>query len=113
MISPSLSDVIPEGYAKAHIVLAPAPVTNPLKEDLDRYTENYGIRFLYDFFDEQGIYIEISSNYGEQFWFEIFNDQSLIGYNWDKKGDDIAYGNRTEAEEQAFMKAFEILEDRL
>ena len=66
-------------------------------------------RELYDFFDEQGIYLEvyvvgISDKFKATKWnYDIANEQ--VDY--------LDYNSRTEAEEQAFLKAFEILEDRL
>jgi len=62
---------------------------------------DFNTRGLFDFFDEQGIYILIDKNYStrEQIWHS--NMDSLI------------CKTRTEAEEKAFEKAFEILENKL
>jgi hypothetical protein len=72
-------------------------------------------RRLYDFFDEQGIYINISryfqplGSYIE--WVAIIDteDDFRVAY-LNKRG---GYPTRTEAEEKAFEKAFEILEGRI
>jgi|WetSurMetagenome_2_1015567.scaffolds.fasta_scaffold651543_2 hypothetical protein len=69
---------------------------------------------LYDFFDEQGIiinieYVEIDSFAG------ILYQRNGVCYEVDKN-DNLylpAQSTRTEAEEQAFLKAFEILESKL
>ena len=70
---------------------------------------NIGNRFLYDFFDEQGIYIEIlkmfDGNYTTPTGFYFYID--------DYTRDEYSADTRTLAEEQAFIKAFEILEDKL
>jgi len=75
-------------------------------------------RLLYDFFDGQDIYIEIERDYdyvgrcGEEIkytdtWnYNLVNQYGAIGYGED-------FTTRTLAEEQAFLKAFEILEDKL
>ena len=77
---------------------------------------NIGNRFLYDFFDEQGIIIQIKFFWkaevlGKKWSYEISNDFEYIYSS--NLNDSITYSNRTEAEEQAFIKAFEILEDKL
>ena len=63
-------------------------------------------RWLYDFFDEQGIYVIINRSPADnEFFWSIDIDKDFC---------DGDYTNtRTEAEEQAFIKAFEILEDKL
>lgn len=64
-------------------------------------------RFLYDFFDGEGIYITVRPyNFRVDKWFYAF---------W---GIEVDYEmlkakTRTEAEEQAFLRAFEILELKL
>ena len=66
-------------------------------------------RKLYDFFDEQGIVIGIEVLYYDGFWFT-----PTITVMWDTDTNmKIGSQSRTEAEEQAFLKAFEILEDKL
>ena len=66
-------------------------------------------RDLYDFFDEQGIYIEIlkmfDGNYTTPTGFYFYID--------DYTRDEYSADTRTLAEEQAFLKSFEILEDKL
>ena len=70
---------------------------------------NVGNRFLYDLFDEQGIVIGIEVLYYDGFWFT-----PTITVMWDTDTNmKIGSQSRTEAEEQAFLKAFEILEDKL
>jgi len=66
-------------------------------------------RDLYDFFDSQEIYVCIEYRYGTA---------SLPRWYWMVKQDNAANEQdssqtRTEAEEKAFEKAFEILEDKL
>ena len=76
-------------------------------------------RDLFDFFDEQGIYININLSYvsDEGFWFEYeidtFNKKTDC-CSMDESDYEEPYKTttRTEAEEQAFLKAFEILEDK-
>ena len=66
-------------------------------------------RRLFDFFDGEGIYIGLDYHYaiGVERWFSM-------SITWDvgyvKKP--LKTGIRTEAEEVAFLKAFEILEQR-
>jgi hypothetical protein len=61
---------------------------------------------LYDFFDRKGIYIIVNRSPADrEFFWSI--DIDVDYYD----GDYTA--TRTEAEEQAFIKAFEILEDKL
>ena len=78
------------------------------------YTEKYGLKYflcreLYLFFDEQGIFIEIlkmfNGNYTTPTGFYFYID--------DYTRDEYSADTRTLAEEQAFLKAFEILEDKL
>ena len=65
-------------------------------------------RDLYDFFDEQGIYINIVRWEEAEVWAYriIIGIKEYISF-------EITHPTRTEAEEQAFLKAFEILEDKL
>ena len=69
-------------------------------------------RFLYDFFDEQGIHIRIefaiavSKLTDEWSWF-IAEKHRIYGSNG------YEFKTRTEAEEQAFLRAFKILEEKL
>ena len=65
-------------------------------------------RLLYDFFDEQGIYINIARWEEAEVWAYriIIGIKEYISF-------EITHPTRTEAEEQAFIKAFEILEDKL
>ena len=73
------------------------------------FVEDYLARNLYDFFDSQEIYVCIEYRYGTA---------SLPRWYWMVKQDNAANEQdssqtRTEAEEKAFEKAFEILEDKL
>ena len=77
-------------------------------------------RDLYDLFDENGIIIEITRSHSElkNFigWFEyyIYLDDILKTCSMDNKDYTEPYTKtRTEAEEQAFLKAFEILNNKL
>ena len=72
-------------------------------------------RNLYDFFDENGIWITITSDYPPAWdnYKPITGDVFFwININWVWE-DDIHYNTRTEAEIAAFTKAFEILEGKL
>ena len=76
-----------------------------LGDDLDRR--------LYDFFDEQGIIIDIAPTFSKK-----VNGKTEFYIDW--WIDDMPaaesnknYKTRAEAEEQAFIKAFEILENKL
>jgi len=78
------------------------------------------VRRLYDFFDEQGIIIEISLSYfGDNNWYEynidLLKDRDAYIGSVDEPDYEEPYKTktRTEAEEQAFLKAFEILESKL
>jgi hypothetical protein len=62
-------------------------------------------RYLYDFFDEKGIHAAIWA-------YEI----SPLLYKWaiyGNIGGVLTFNTRTEAEEAAFLKAFELLEQQL
>ena len=69
-------------------------------------------RFLYDFFDEQGIIIDIAPTFSKEvdgkteFYIDWWIDDIPVAESREH------YKTRTEAEEQAFLKAFEILEAR-
>ena len=90
-------NLIKEKYPKAHKYLFDHC---KVAIDIDKS------RFLYDFFDEQGIYVIINRSPADNEFFWSID----IG----KDFCDGDYTNtRTEAEEQAFLKAFEILEDKL
>lgn len=60
---------------------------------------------LFDFFDEQGLRIFITPN--KDFAWMIVMDDKLADLA------DKAFSTRTEAEEQAFTKAFQLLEEKL
>ena len=70
---------------------------------------NVNFRYLYDFFDEQDIYVEvypvnIDINFRAMDWSYDISNESIEVYG---------YKTRTEAETEAFEKAFQILEERL
>ena len=68
-------------------------------------------RHLYDFFDEQKLIIQIGYWADElKYWFDIYEPLMEDGHC---SGNGEEYNTRTEAEEQAFIKAFEILENKL
>lgn len=74
------------------------------------------IRWLYDFFDEQGISVTIDWSHSEKptigiDWYYEITDFGLPAQIFECVN--VYAGNRTEAEEQAFLKAFEILEEKL
>ena len=75
------------------------------------FPEDYLGRNLYDFMDEQGIWIKITPPIGF--------DEGLNDFEWSifSLRQEIfckeSYKTRTEAEEKAFEKAFEILENKL
>lgn len=69
-------------------------------------------RDLYDFFDEQGIYIHIYNTRILAWYWEIEEYRNGRLYNEDIECP-ISYKSRKEAEEQAFLKAFFILEEKL
>ena len=70
-------------------------------------------RFLYDFFDEQGIYVNVMrwAETEAYFGLEVWSYRIIIG-----KGEFVTseetYDSRTLAETEAFTKAFEILETK-
>ena len=65
-------------------------------------------RDLYDFFDEQGIYIGIGVPLpGQDFW------DAKITTPEDYKYIHSTFPTRTEAEEKAFERAFELLESKV
>jgi len=93
-----------------------------LETDCMSWVDKYGcgedvfnIRDLYDFFDEQGIYIQISPKctinnsvlYLPYIW-GMYKENSIDFDQHLQEGD-----NRTKAEKTAFLKAFEILEEKL
>lgn len=86
----------------------------PKAVEVLRDTEHYDLaepRRLYDFFDEQGLHISI--NYDNRLFSNLITNENseTEGDYWVDAGYD--YPTRTEAEEQAFIKAFEILEAKL
>ena len=67
------------------------------------------MRFLYDFFDEQGIIINVYNFFGN-FWWDIKEHYTRVFAEHAKEDQSKT---RTEAEGKAFEKAFEILEAKL
>ena len=68
------------------------------------YCFEWNTRALYDFFDEQGIYISLH-HLEDEFVYEIEDGKDL-----NSSGE--YESTRTEAETRAFEKAFEILENK-
>lgn len=75
------------------------------------YYERY-LRDLYDFFDEQGIHIEITAYYYHELFYEWtickIKDKALKVEYYKNK-----FNTRQQAEEKAFIKSFEILNEKL
>jgi len=88
---------------------------------LTPYEIEYNIRDLYDFFDQQGISINMHNDsckidlevwdFEQNKYYFMFCIDSLVYWrnDWEHK----TFDSRISAEEDAFTKAFEILEDRL
>ena len=75
---------------------------------VEEYKEPYPIHNLYDFFDSEGIVIEIAFDYDNNTFYssiEKANGVSLFT--------SVDCTTRPEAEEAGFIKAFEILESKL
>lgn len=68
-------------------------------------------RFLYDFFDAEGIYVQVVYA-GEKDWVWGINLRDKPVFEVTAR-DEVSYPSRAEAETIAFTKAFEILEERL
>lgn len=87
-----------------------------LCQDNEDPEDNYtlGNRVLYDFFDEQEIRVFIEwginqSDHGKLiYYFKIFYSKEMNFVAGSRQ-----YSTRTEAEEQAFTKAFQLLEEKL
>lgn len=73
------------------------------------YGLEYIPRFLYDFFDEQGMVMLIDCNPEDRFYGYLLNIKCCFIVD----SDTDYYKTRTEAEEAAFTKAFKILEEKL
>ena len=73
------------------------------------------LRRLYDFFDEQGIYVWITLPFGTDEGLDIFDGEiRLVNGNYLFERISVCgTKTRTLAEEQAFLQAFKILEDKL
>lgn len=68
---------------------------------------SHSTRMLYDFFDAQKIFISIRCDYEKDWnWDIIGEDQNLI----DEK---ISQDSRPKAEQEAFIRAFKILNEKL
>lgn len=83
-----------------------------------RDTKHYDLaepRRLYDFFDSEGIYVWITPPFGTDIGLDVFDGEIRIMYNdyINKRVNVCGTKTRTEAEDQAFFKAFEILEEKL
>lgn len=98
---------ISEKYPKAHSQL------EEYSQGADGVCRLFHWRDLYDFFDEHEIYIDITPDRPIDIDGHICGDNYFwILLNWYYE-DDIRYGSRTEAEQAAFTKAFELLEEKL
>lgn len=130
---------IKKKYPKAHDKAISYFCNNPSKEDLkrlyfcdtmihtgnnDRWQVTFNIRYLYDFFDKQCIYVRIKTPFEHatvntrSFLFGWFIQMPLNkSNNWCPKyiyeyyEETSKYKSRSKAEEVAFLKAFEILEE--
>jgi hypothetical protein len=71
-------------------------------------------RFLYDFFDENGLLIDIEIMwFGSNRYYFIFEINGIHNQNIGFYDKEIARQKRKEIEEIAFLKAFELLEKEL
>lgn len=70
-------------------------------------------RHLYDFFDGRGIYGSVYHRLSGGFKYDIQDDDNFLLVDGDTPDALPAFKIRTEAEEKAFEKAFEILEVKL
>jgi len=87
---------------------------NDLYIEVDVGSSVYYIRDLFDFFDEQYIFIHIlPSQVSLENRLEIQWFRYIINSKLEKITCELAYYPRKEAEHAAFEKAFEILENRL
>lgn len=114
-----ISEKYPKGFLFLNLWLA--GITDPIEDDKELFTYEYFIqeyltawedypwnwRNLYDFFDKNEIWIQIA----------LFEDSDDIGLMWFQAEINYkpngAYLDRQEAEKAAFMKAFEVLEEKL
>ena len=93
---------------------------SPKAVNLLRNTAYYDLREprrLYDFFDENEIYVSVNPDHDGNWEYRtrpIDNDKVYfwINVNWVYE-DDVEYKTRYEAEEAVFTKAFEMLEEKL
>ena len=91
----------PKGYRKLFDWI----IQNSITVWEDRYFEE---RCLYDFFDKQGIILDIKFAFTvEEIW-----EYAVKEPNGDLITFQVGYITRTEAEESGFMKCFAILEER-
>ena len=88
---------LPDKQAEDQPVFVP---TEKGSEDLAMATLQFNSRVLYDFFDDQGIYVSLFRNEDEMF-------------NYYVKDVSFASVTRNEAEEKVFILAFEELEKQL
>jgi len=106
---------IKEKYPKAVELIYECADKYAIGAFIDDYKYN---RLLYDLFDEQGVYISAFytahwTNAEESEWRSYF-DWEIYDKAFENIGSsEVEEPTRTEAEEQAFTKAFEILEEKL
>lgn len=100
----------PKAYAELGAYRGYPPPCNMSKYECSDVFE--GKRLLYDFFDKNEIYVEISidKTLEAKYCYEISTEQE---FEWNCSGYSDLFYTRTEAEEEAFTKAFEILNDLL
>ena len=101
-----------------------APFYDYIKKNGETEYIELWIRELYEFFDENGIYVEIQLDhtleikYAPFVWWDVIWDGSMPiedlyteEKNWWQ--DEFLYRTRIQAEAAAFIKSFEILENNL
>ena len=110
-------------YPKAYKKFTGDEICEEILHTLDYLnTGLYNIRNLYDFFDEQGIYVFVELDrttypkYSPVIYYTSKPERVEDYYREepsDEWRDKFLYKSRKEAEERAFMRAFEILEGQL
>ena len=99
-------NLIKEKYPRALSRYTNISISLLAMADFSQYQRN--IRDLYDFFDGEGIYIDV-----RPFYYDGWQFLSSLVTPGLESIDCEGGATRTEAEEQAFMKAFEILEEKI
>lgn len=99
---------IQEKYTKAFELMLKYFKFPSYTRDIMRLNE----RLLYDFFDKNEIYINIDTHMGEFNWSIEYIPNNMAVFI-DEYSDSMNFHTRKETEQTAFIKAFEILEDKL